>query len=1026
VAGGARVVNDPSVAPGPPHLVRSKTRIPALAQVVIARDRVVGTLARAAEGHRILEVVAAAGSGKTTAAVQFLASRDGPRAWLTLGEADGSPGRFATYLAAALDGVVPSASEQTRARLAAGVSPADCAAMLAEALPEGATLVIDDLHHVEDRPPVLAVLRALAAAVTPGALVVLVSRRSVGAELSRSVLTGAAGRMPDGSLAFTRDEVGALLEAHDVDAEPAEVADASGGWAAGIVFDAVRGRRATPAAAADDPFFAYLGAEVLAPLPPDVRRAVIGSAALEIVEPHGLATLLDVPSGDALYLEIRRQHLPATIEPEGMRYHPRFREFLLSLLDRDPAAKRTLLVRDARRLRDEGHVEEAADRLLEAGAYAEAAACVEAAGGALVARGDWEKADRWCARLGEGLLSRRPALRGVQLAAVLAGRRPDLPSLAARLVTSGEYARLAREAPTAAAAAAFGVHLTGDWRRAARMLPPDGTAPIVRATRYVLQVGSGDAPPRPWPLHEMPPDRTEIGLVECGRYFQGRFDQIEEMRRDDAGVAARTSVYYIASLRERGRLGDARTWLELARPSAKVSEWREFWLHLEGELAFAEGDREGGLGLVREARAMARARGHQPADRAIFAATEGKMLVRLGRVEEAAERLRTAMAWSRERGLPAFWEHSAVWLAAALLAQEEHPDAVSEPLRQAIDGMDRADRRLEQPAALVFLAEARWRAGDDDGHDAAAHRALEVSEVMGSFGPLVTALADAPDVLSRCIDAGGPREPDWRRLARAGEAAHASSTTADARIVIGTLGRLRVAVDGDERDVNPSRAIDVAAEVARAGWRGVPRADLVELLAEHSVDAQNYLRQVVHRLRRIAPEGVELTSDDGMLRWMPAGSVVTEDDVLRALLAQVGRETGDMRLRTLAAALELAERGVLVTATDTVAASELRAGLAAEVAEARREFARMLLASGRATEAVAAARGAVKAEPLREDGWRLLMRAAAAADGPAAVVPVYAECAASLAEIGLEPSGGTRDLLRRLRDPGGRRVSAPA
>jgi hypothetical protein len=49
-----------------------------------------------------------------------------------------------------------------------------------------------------------------------------------------------------------------------------------------------------------------------------------------------------------------------------------------------------------------------------------------------------------------------------------------------------------------------------------------------------------------------------------------------------------------------------------------------------------------------------------------------------------------------------------------------------------------------------------------------------------------------------------------------------------------------------------------------------------------------------------------------------------------------------------------------------------------------------------------------------------------AADGPAAAVPVFAECAASLAEIGLEPSAGTRDLLRRLRDAGGPRVSAPA
>ncbi len=1020
------MVNDPAVAPGPPHLIRSKTRIPALAQVVIARERVVGTLARAAEGHRVLEVVASAGSGKTTAAVQFLASRDGPRAWLTLGEADGSPGRFVTYLAAALDDVVPGASEQTQARLAAGVSPADCAAMLAEALPEDATVVIDDLHHIEDRPPVLAVLRALTGAVTPGALVVLVSRRSLSAELSRSVLTGAAGRMPGGSLAFTSDEVGALLEAHDVDAEPEAVADASGGWAAGIVFDAVRGRRAAPGTAADDPFFEYLGAEVLAPIAPDVRAAVVRSAVLEIVEPHGLATLLDVPSADALYLEIRRQHLPATIEPEGLRYHPRFREFLLSLLDRDPAARRTLLVRDARRLEEEGQVEEAADRFLAAGACEEAAACVEAAGPGLIVRGDWDKADRWCALLGEDLLSRRAALRGVQLGAVLAGRRPDLPALATRLLASGEYARLAEEAPEAAATAAFGVHLTGDWRRASRMLPPDGTAPVVRATRYVLEVGSGEGPPRPWPLHEMPADRTQIGLVECGRYFQGRFDDIDEMRRDDEGVGARTSVYYIASLRERGRLGDARTWLELARPSATVSEWREFWLHMEGELAFAEGDREGGLAMVREARAMARARAHGPADHAIFAVTEGKMLVRLGRVDEAAERLREAMAWSRGRGLPAFWEQAATWLAAARLAQEEHPDAVTELLHEAIDGMEAADRRLEQPAALVFLAEARWRAGDDDGHDEAAHRALEVAEHMGSFGPLVAALADVPDVLSRCIDAGGAREADWRRLARAGEASHASSTTAEARIVIGTLGRLRVAVDGTERDVNPSRAIDIAAEVARAGWRGVPRADLVELLSEHSVDAQNYLRQVVHRLRRIAPEGVELTSEDGMLRWTPAGAVVTEDDVLRALLAQVGRETGDMRLRTLAAALELAERGVLVTAADTGTAAELRAALIAAVAEARREYARLLLTAGRATEAVAAARGAVTAEPLREDGWCLLMRASAAADGPAAVAPVYAECAASLAEIGLEPSAGTRDLLRRLREAGGRRVSAPA
>ena len=516
----------------------------------------------------------------------------------------------------------------------------------------------------------------------------------------------------------------------------------------------------------------------------------------------------------------------------------------------------------------------------------------------------------------------------MQLGAVVAGRRPDLPALASRLLESGEYARLVEEAPEAAATAAFGIHLTGDWRRAGRMLPPDGTAPVVRATRYVLEVGSADVPPRPWPLHEMPADRTQIGLVECGRYFQGRFDDIDEMRRDDEGVGARTSVYYIASLRERGRLGDARTLLELARPSATVSEWREFWLHMEGELAFAEGDREGGLAMVREARAMARARAHQPADRAIFAATEGKMLVRLGRVDEAAERLREAMAWSRDRGLPCFWEHSATWLAAARLAQEEHPDAVADLLGEAIAGMDRAERRLEQPSALVFLAEARWRAGDDDAHDEAAHRALEVAEHMGSFGPLVTALADAPDVLSRCIDAGGAREADWRRLARAGEASHASSTTDEARIVIGTLGR---PARGGRR--SRARREPVAGHRHRGGGRpgGVARR-AARRPGGAAVGAQR------QRAELPAPGGPPAAPH------RPGGGRAD----LRATACCAGRPRAPWSprttcsgrcwprwaarparcaLRTLAAALELAAHGVLVTAADSVASDELRADL---------------------------------------------------------------------------------------------------
>ncbi|MCC6831850.1 MAG: hypothetical protein IT200_10940 [Thermoleophilia bacterium] len=989
---------------------------------MIRRDRVVDEIGRAAEGHRILDVVGSAGSGKTTAMVQYLASRSGPAAWLTLGEADGSPGRLVTYLAAALDEVVPDGLEHTLARLAARVSPADCASMLAEALPAGAALVIDDLHSIEARPPALAVLRAFTGAVAPGALVVLASRRPIH-DVSRSVLDGTAARLTGDALAFTEQEIATLLDAHDVEAEPQEVARASGGWAAGIVFDAIRGRPA--AGDPEDPFFAYLGAEVLAPIPPDVRAAVVTGAVLDIVEPQALAVLLDVPSADALYRAILHQHLPATIEPEGLRYHPRFREFLLSLLEDDPGTRREVLLRDGRRMRARGQMEEAADRFLEAGAPEDAAPCIEEAGSAVVLRGDWEKAQRWCCDLGEELLSRRPGLRAVQLEAVLAGGRHELPALAARLVASGEYARLAAQRPHAAVAAAFGVHLCGDWSAAARLLPRDEAGPAFRASRYVYEVGASSAPPRPWPEPEWPADRADLGMLECGLYFQGRFLEVEAIHVGAREPVAATPFFRIDALRELGRLGDARARLEATRASITAHSWREFFLHADGELTFAEGDRDGGLALVREAREVARSRAHQPADRAIFAATEGKMLVRMGRAHEAAAVLDDAMTWSHARGLPCFWETAATWRAAARLSDGEDPAAAIRLLRTAITGMDRAERRLEQPAAQVLLAEACWRQGDEDGHDAAADRALEVSEEMGSLSPLLVALADHPDVLARRIDAGGPRESDWRRLARAGDPPRVSGSGAGARVLIGTLGRPRIEVDGADVEVRPARAIDVAAEIARSGRRGVPRARLVAMLEEHSGDAQNYLRQIIHRLRRIAPEGVELQSADGVLRWSPAGAVTAEDDVLSALLAQAFRDTGDARDRTLRTALELADRGPMVACADDRAALGRRDELAGAVAEARREHARLLLAAGRAVEALATARAAAAAEPLREDGWYLAMQAAAAADGPAAALPVYAECAASLAEVGLQPSPGIRELLRRLRGAG-RRVSPPA
>jgi len=67
--------------------------------------------------------------------------------------------------------------------------------------------------------------------------------------------------------------------------------------------------------------------------------------------------------------------------------------------------------------------------------------------------------------------------------------------------------------------------------------------------------------------------------------------------------------------------------------------------------------------------------------------------------------------------------------------------------------MVRGDRILELPTAAVYLAEAYWRAGDEDASDQAADLALDAAQRQGSNHLLLQALDDVPAVPTRRLDA---------------------------------------------------------------------------------------------------------------------------------------------------------------------------------------------------------------------------------------------------------------------------------
>lgn len=1002
-------------------LIRAKIRPPAIAEGVVARPRLQRSLHDSAEGRRLLLVVAPAGSGKTTAMVQFISSRPGPCAWMTLRETDDSPARFLLYLAAAVAAVDPDAVGRARSLLEGRAAPADCAAVLAEDIAPGTTVVIDDLHHVESRVSLLPVLRAFLRVIGDGVLVVLISRNPIVIDLSRQLLEAQVGSLAEGELAFRVEEISDLLAARGLPGMPEDIEASSGGWAAGIVFEALRiGRTGSPILTTEDPFFSYLGSEVLGTLPLDLRRMVLFSALFDAVNADRLGRLLGGSSAVAVLEAISRNHFPTTQEPEGVHYHPRFREFLLARLQQEyPGEVRALTARSARILLSEGNAEDAVDGLLRAGELDEAADLIEAAAPALLRRGDSGKVLSWCSALGDELISSRSRLREHQLISLSCGRRHrEIIALVRSMQSTGEYGRLVAEAPDAACVGVEALHLPGHWDSLLSLIPPDESSPFARALRYTLTVGSADHPPREWDNADLHPFTLSATIVQAGFYFRGRLAQVERFAMAAArhGPVAQSvaEVFRVAALRQRGNLAEARRILEISAASALATA-PDLWKWSEAELVFAETRGEEGLSLVKDARMRAAEQGHEVADNAIFAIAQGKMLLRLGMLSEAVDLLATTREWCIARALPCFRESADTWLAAARLRRGEPAIGSARLLEEAIRGMERADRCLELPAAHVFLAEARWRDGDEAGHDSSAALAYTASVAMGSLSPLLAALEEVPDVLTRKIDAEAGGEGTWRSLARAYVSFRARLPAETAPLIVRTFGRISLEAGGRELSVAPPKAIELAAAVARAAGRGASRDALVAELFDESADAPNYLRQLAYLLRRVLPPGVELAFEGGRFIWLPAGSVLAEDQILESLIARAQRETGRTRLETLAGALEIADRGLFLPGVEHTGARGARDRLAGTIAEARREYAELLIAAGRPARAAKEARTAVLSEPYREDGWQVLMRADVAAKGPAAAVPVYLDCARALREVGLEPTPRTRNLLDHLR-----------
>jgi LuxR family transcriptional regulator, maltose regulon positive regulatory protein len=255
---------------------------------VVRRPRLIDRLDEGAQGEVTL-ITAGPGSGKTLLVAVWVETGQvpGPVAWLSLDGYDNHPAAFWSYLLGALrnTGAVPDDSPLAQMRPGPRVDETfvrRIARAVAE-LPHPIVLVLEDLHEI-DNPQVLQSLAFLLHHPVRQLRLFVTTRDDRAVPLHRPRVRNRLVEVRAEELSFTSDEAADLLAGHNVRLAPADlrtVLDRTEGWAAGlrlaamvlsarhpkVGLDAFTGTERTVAA--------YLAREVLAGLPPSVRRFLL-------------------------------------------------------------------------------------------------------------------------------------------------------------------------------------------------------------------------------------------------------------------------------------------------------------------------------------------------------------------------------------------------------------------------------------------------------------------------------------------------------------------------------------------------------------------------------------------------------------------------------------------------------------------------------------------------------------------------------------------------------------------------------
>lgn len=320
----------PDLTQDAPPVVDARLSPPTAHHATLDRSRLLARLDRGV-ARQVTVVTGPAGAGKSVLLATWAATRR-PAAWVTLDEADRSPGCLWAHLLAALRRVTGRAD----LRLGPG-DPGDAASVNAVAsrlgdLPAPVVLVLDNADRLGAGPAADS-LAALLGHGVPTLRVVLGSRGRPPVPLERLRLAGECLVVGAEDLAFTPAEAAELWTAYGLTADAGDLAalvERSEGLAAAVRLAAVHSaeRSDRPEEEALGEFF---HTEVLAREAPDVRQFLLRTGVLDDPPTDLARELTGRPDTDRLVERLRRDSdvlRPVAGDPTRLRYRRPFREFL--------------------------------------------------------------------------------------------------------------------------------------------------------------------------------------------------------------------------------------------------------------------------------------------------------------------------------------------------------------------------------------------------------------------------------------------------------------------------------------------------------------------------------------------------------------------------------------------------------------------------------------------------------------------------------------------------------------------------